>query len=198
MSFQIADLEITNRSLLAINATLEATKHRQAREIRELKRKLRESRLILPPRAYLAVKSSLDPAEVADDEEDVDEEEQDVEDDKDESYERIKLLVDNLLKSGQRALEKHAKDFSESGKGGAKVLTAEEVMDWHQGTGEDDDSEHDHDDDERHTQDISFDDNINEQAANNSLTASEVEVEAMTIPFEHSPSTPPIFITKPN
>ena len=56
---QIADLEITNRSLLSINSTLEATKHRQAKEIRELRRKLRESRLVLPPSAFKAVKSSI-------------------------------------------------------------------------------------------------------------------------------------------
>lgn len=39
---KIADLEITNKSLLAINSGLEVTKHRQAREIRDLKRRLRE------------------------------------------------------------------------------------------------------------------------------------------------------------
>ncbi|CAO1621165.1 unnamed protein product [Jaminaea pallidilutea] len=39
---KIADLEITNRSLLAINSGLEVSKHRQAREIRELKRSLRQ------------------------------------------------------------------------------------------------------------------------------------------------------------
>jgi len=66
----MADLEITNRSLLAINASLEKTKARQAQEIRELRRKLRETRLMLPPLTYRAVKSSLDPGEVGDDEED--------------------------------------------------------------------------------------------------------------------------------
>ncbi len=69
---QIADLEITNRSLLAINTTLEQTKHRQAKELRELRRKLRESRLILPPRAFRAVKSSLDHDDTADEDDDDD------------------------------------------------------------------------------------------------------------------------------
>lgn len=133
---------------------------------------------------------------MADDEEDIDEEEQDVEDEKDEIYERIKILIENLLKTGQRALEKQANDFPETGKGGAKVLTAEEVMDWHQGT---DGREHDHDNDDDHTQETGFDDGIVEQAANKSLTASEAEVEAMTTPSDFSPSTPPpIFITKPS
>ncbi|CAO1620876.1 unnamed protein product [Sympodiomycopsis kandeliae] len=43
---KIADLEITNKSLLAINSGLEVTKHRQVREIRELKRRLREGHTI--------------------------------------------------------------------------------------------------------------------------------------------------------
>lgn len=39
---KLLDLEITNKSLLAINSALEVTKLKQAREIRELKRRLRE------------------------------------------------------------------------------------------------------------------------------------------------------------
>ncbi|KIY50410.1 hypothetical protein FISHEDRAFT_57262 [Fistulina hepatica ATCC 64428] len=49
---KIADLEITNQSLMAINASLETTRFQQAKELRDLRRKLRESRLMLPPRAY--------------------------------------------------------------------------------------------------------------------------------------------------
>jgi len=40
---KILDLEITNKSLLAINAGLEVTKLKQAKEIRDLKRKVRQS-----------------------------------------------------------------------------------------------------------------------------------------------------------
>ncbi|KAI0714905.1 hypothetical protein C8Q76DRAFT_440448 [Earliella scabrosa] len=135
---KIADLEITNRSLLAINATLEATKHRQAREIRELRRKLRESRLILPPPTYRAVKSSLthdDTAEEEDEDEEEDEEDEEenqaiVEGKADEAYRRVKSMIDTLLDSGRRALESQPEDFVGSGKGGAKVLTAEEVRTW--------------------------------------------------------------------
>jgi hypothetical protein len=141
-------LEITNRSLLAINASLEKTKDRQAKEIRELKRKLRESRLILPPRAYRAVKSSLDPEEAGDDEEDIessddnDDDDDDDDDDEsvtgngtarkgssDETYGRIKLLINNLLKSGMQALEDTKENHIEI-KSGTKVLTAEEVETW--------------------------------------------------------------------
>ncbi|KAF9531925.1 hypothetical protein CPB83DRAFT_47987 [Crepidotus variabilis] len=216
---KIADLEITNRSLLAINSSLEATKHRQAKEIRELKRKLRESRLILPPSAYRAVKSSLDPSEIADDEEDVDDGDDSQEDEaqaeKDEIYQRIKMTIEGLVKSGQRALERQVSDFPEGGKGSAKVLTAEEVEDWHQSSVTDGDpiklrmnrllqlgndtlhddndssyaSIHQYDTDDL---DVSFD------QSNQSLT-SEDEVESMTIlPGSPSSSPPPIFITKPS
>lgn len=48
---KMLDLEITNKSLLAINASLEVAKLQQAREIRELKRRLREGRMSLAPKA---------------------------------------------------------------------------------------------------------------------------------------------------
>jgi hypothetical protein len=198
-------LEITNRSLLAINASLEATKHRQLKEIRELRRKLRESRLILPPGAFRAVKSSLEPAENGDDEEDIDdnsETEDLVEGNGDEMYKHIKLMLDNLLQTGRRALETQVKDFPEGGKGGARVLSPEELRDWH-GSNELDDhdlleSTQQVDRDERRgpstnvlpPAELSFDDDT--------LT-SEDDVEAMTLPNTsppQSPSLPPILITQ--
>ncbi|KAJ2929238.1 hypothetical protein H1R20_g7854, partial [Candolleomyces eurysporus] len=128
----IADLEITNRSLLSINATLEATKNRQMKEIRELRRKLRESRLILPPGAYRAYKSSVGPEEEEEEDEEEDSEvENAAEGDGDETYKRVKLMIENLISSGKKALETKVEDFQEGGKGGAKVLTAEEVQSWH-------------------------------------------------------------------
>ncbi|KAI5475529.1 hypothetical protein MNV49_001307 [Pseudohyphozyma bogoriensis] len=45
---KILDLEITNASLLTINASLELLKLRHTKEIRDLRRKLRESRLLAP------------------------------------------------------------------------------------------------------------------------------------------------------
>lgn len=128
---QIEDLEISNRSLLAINASLEAAKHKQAKEIRDLRRKLRESRLILPPRAYRAVKSSYGP----DDEEPDDEGDDDAEGDESEPedsdmvYKRVKSLIEGLLSSGKRALEAKP-ETPVSSKSGAKVLSAEEVKSW--------------------------------------------------------------------
>ncbi|KAG6907266.1 hypothetical protein DXG01_009640 [Tephrocybe rancida] len=110
---KIADLEITNRSLLAINASLERSKHKQAKEIRELRRKLRESRLILPPRAFRAVSSPSS--------DNIDEEDESSDDEAgeggDETYARIKAIVEALLDTGRRALETEER-------GGAKVLSA--------------------------------------------------------------------------
>ncbi|KAH9081940.1 riboflavin synthase [Lactarius deliciosus] len=128
---KIEDLEITNRSLLAINATLEATKHRQANEIRDLRRKLRESRLMLPPHTFRAIKSSLGPEDVADDE-DTDDSEDDGDDDNDgdgnehdAAFSRVKGILGDLLESGRRALRAEPKDFEGQSRG-VKVLSAEE------------------------------------------------------------------------
>ncbi|KAI9512882.1 hypothetical protein F5148DRAFT_972766 [Russula earlei] len=129
---KIEDLEITNRSLLAINASLEATKHRKDTEIRELRRKLRESRLMLPPRAYRAIKSSLSPEETADDDEDMDDDDGD---EHDETYRRIKGMLEGLLEMGRRALRAEPRDFGTQGTG-VKVLSAEEVRSWQGGMGD--------------------------------------------------------------
>ncbi|TFK56622.1 hypothetical protein OE88DRAFT_1730094 [Heliocybe sulcata] len=133
---KIADLEITNRSLMSINSTLEATKNRQAKEIRELRRRLRESMLILPPRKFQAVKSTLpeDIDKVDEEEEDAEEEEEEEENQNgDPAFDRVKAMVEGLVQVGKRALETKPEDFVEQGRGGAKVLTAEEVQRWQNG-----------------------------------------------------------------
>ncbi|KZT08715.1 uncharacterized protein LAESUDRAFT_723625 [Laetiporus sulphureus 93-53] len=130
---KIADLEISNHSLLAINSSLEAAKHRQAKEIRDLKRKLRESLLILPPPVYQAAKSTLPQHITAEEEEDGEDDEEDqaiIDGKDDEPYRRVKLMVESLVESCQRALSSKPSDFVESGKSGTKVLTAEEVRSW--------------------------------------------------------------------
>ncbi|TFK41844.1 hypothetical protein BDQ12DRAFT_645116 [Crucibulum laeve] len=141
---KIADLEITNRSLLAINASLETTKNRQAKEIRELRRKLRESRLILPPRDFKAVRSSLEHDDTVDEDEDEESEDGDepVDGTGDETYKRINVMLDALLETGKRALETTLQDFPEGARGGAKVLTAEEVRSWRDSSGDMSDHEH--------------------------------------------------------
>lgn len=105
------------------------------KEIRELKRKLRESRLILPPPAYRAVKKSLQEEEVADDEEEEEEEDENEDEDDidakdDEAFTRMKGMLEGLLQSCKRALETKPEDFNTGPKGGAKVLSAEEVRSW--------------------------------------------------------------------
>ncbi|OAX40077.1 hypothetical protein K503DRAFT_28651 [Rhizopogon vinicolor AM-OR11-026] len=121
---KIADLEITNKSLLAINASLETTKNRQAKEIRDLRRKLRESRLILPPRAFRAVES-LDHEEEEGDDDDSEEGDDGA---GDETYARVKDILERLVESGKKALERTSDDFRQSLP--TKVLNADEVRTW--------------------------------------------------------------------
>jgi hypothetical protein len=140
---QIEDLEITNRSLLAINASLESTKHKQLTDIRELRRKLRESRLMLPPPTYRTLKSSLSPEDMADDE-DIDDDsngDDGGDDEHDETYKRIKGILEDLLETGRRALRAEPRDF-ERQCSGVKVLSAEEVRSWRNNMGDDISSTH--------------------------------------------------------
>lgn len=130
-------MEITNKSLLTINSQLEANKHKQAKEIRELRRKLRESRLILPPRTYSALNE--DGAEEGGDDDgdeenvSVDEKDELEEIDKlgkeDEHFSRVRSVLDALLESGRRALQTKAEDFAPP-RGTAKVLHEEEARTW--------------------------------------------------------------------
>lgn len=134
-TLQIEDLEITNRSLMAINASLEAAKHRQAKEIRDLRRKLRESRLILPPKAYRLVTCDTSPDADVDGDDDDDEENYDagdigtldVEKIKDEGFKRCLTLVETLLDDGRRALAAKSEDFTITSNSATKVLHAEEL-----------------------------------------------------------------------
>ncbi|KAF8314341.1 uncharacterized protein EI90DRAFT_3090712 [Cantharellus anzutake] len=142
---KIADLEITNRSLMAINTQLEAEKVRQMREIRELKRRLRESRLILPPGAFkvldeqrkraIAAGTSKTGGTAVDDleEEDDDEDSDDgVEQPPDPAYERVTALVDALIVRGHEALRSTTESLSRGvggiGSTGTKVLSPDEVQ----------------------------------------------------------------------
>ena len=131
---QIEDLEITNRSLMVINASLEAAKHRQAKEIRDLRRKLRESRLILPPKAYRLVTSDTSPDAEADDDDDDDDDDDvddvgslDVEKIKDEGFKRCLTLLETLLGDGRRAVAAKPEDFAVTSRSATKVLHAEEL-----------------------------------------------------------------------
>ncbi|KAJ7459156.1 hypothetical protein B0H11DRAFT_2242726 [Mycena galericulata] len=209
---KIADLEITNRSLLAINTTLEQTKHRQAKELRELRRKLRESRLILPPRAFRAVKSSLDHDDTAD--EDDDDEDEDEDDDEEEgkskggdadgdkgkgaqkddaTYRRVKALLDGLLEAGRRALATTPQDFPEPVKV-AKVLSAYEVPQPYlsdgEGDGEDGPPPPPSPAHVAVPDSDSDGDEGGKDGGDGDGLASEDEVEAMTLPRDSPPPSP--------
>ncbi|KAL0581065.1 hypothetical protein V5O48_000958 [Marasmius crinis-equi] len=187
---KIEDLEITNRSLLAINSMLESTRNRQAKEIRELRRKLRESRLILPPRTYRMVASEDKDEVEADDETDEDEENEIEQLDKsdDHAFMRVRMLIDGLVESGKQALASKPEDFMTVGKGGAKVLTEDEVKSWRDSSGGDGPDRRqpspsriaipDDDDDDMDSED---------------------EVSAIILPHSNSnsPSPPPILVTRP-
>lgn len=131
---QIADLEITNRSLMVINASLEAAKHRQAKEIRDLRRRLRESRLILPPKAYRLITGQIgDTSFDADPDDDSDEDDTDeigtldVEKINDEGFKRCQGLLEILLEEGRRALASKPEDYEVESRSATKVLHAEEL-----------------------------------------------------------------------
>ncbi|KAK0505728.1 hypothetical protein EDD18DRAFT_1120495 [Armillaria luteobubalina] len=179
---KIEDLEISNRSLLAINVTLEATKHRQAKEIRDLKRKLRESRLILPPQAFKQVMDKDDTEE----DEDEGEDGEDVPPEAgDETYLHVKLLLDNLLQAAKQALETKPSDFDT--KSGTKVLSAEEVENWR-----------DHESDLPGDGDVKTGVNTpsrDSASIGDETFDSEDEVEALTIPSPSSSPPPPILVT---
>ncbi|KIJ53802.1 hypothetical protein M422DRAFT_242065 [Sphaerobolus stellatus SS14] len=110
---KIADLEITTKSLLSINATLEASKVRQAREIRDLRRKLREARLALPPKRFklLSPEERAETDEPAENDEEEEEEEDLDEDDNDETFHRVTHIIEELLTIGRNALAVPAPSF---------------------------------------------------------------------------------------
>jgi hypothetical protein len=116
-----------------------------------------------------------------------------------------------LLKTGQAALEKQVKDFLEGGKGGAKVLSPEELKDYHGNHDQDVTGESSHEQqlalehrerDERDGDIPSEADMSLDSVHNDTLNfTSEDEVELMTIPAGSPPSSPPpppILITQHN
>ncbi|KAI8584379.1 hypothetical protein K450DRAFT_219565 [Umbelopsis ramanniana AG] len=97
---KIADLEISNTSLLAINATLEGKLRKQAKMIEELKRQLSSSHDSLRSGTPTPDLTRLD-----------DSDEQEGEDplEGDEVFTRIRSLLENLLENAQQALDHKSK-----------------------------------------------------------------------------------------
>ena len=94
---------------------------------------------MLPPPAFRAIKSSLGPEDVADDE-DPDEDDGDGDggegSEHDATFGRVKGILEDLLENGRRALRAEPSDFEKQG-GGLKVLSAEEVRSWRGDAGDD-------------------------------------------------------------
>ncbi|KAG8943563.1 hypothetical protein FRC04_002788 [Tulasnella sp. 424] len=159
---KIEDLEITNRSLLAINVMLEATKARQAKEIRELKRKLRETRLTLPPKAYAALRSSQPDSSMDNLPEptnadtsgaalsvssDEDEDEDEGEPEPDPAFDRISHMIEAMLSHASEAVKQGMEPIVPEERM-VKVLSAAEVESYHRSGSDRDVTGHDHDPDE--------------------------------------------------
>lgn len=139
---KLLDLEITNKSLLAINSALEVTKLKQAKEIRELKRRLREGRgLSVGP-------SSRDSAgAIFSDDEDLETES----DDDDEflvredpeleaAHQRCKDLVDRMVDQARKAI---LAEYEEPEGTGGKVLHPAELEEMQREMEEGNDTEAD-------------------------------------------------------
>ena len=97
-------------------------------------------------------------------------------------------MLERLLENGNRALESMPKDF-QVGKGGTKVLSAEEARSW---SGDAADPESDH-----HSQDIDREEDVGEnfltpfRFASRSSITSEEEVEVMTLAPDTTPPNLP-------
>jgi hypothetical protein len=105
---KILDLEITNKSLLAINSGLEVTKLKQAREIRDLRRRLREGRG-LGDRLGLETGERADAAltSATEDEDELSEEENEetpLNAELEEAHQRCKLLIDTMVSQARHAI----------------------------------------------------------------------------------------------
>jgi hypothetical protein len=126
--------------------------------------------------------------DTADEEEDEEEYSTNPEDEQgDEVYKRLRLMIEGLIENGKRALETNPGDFIGSGKGGAKVLSAEEVRSWI-GT---DDYEHSTDEDSK-----KYGAELNRPVSPQKVTVPqddsfEEEVETLAFGSDSTPSTPP-------
>lgn len=137
---KILDLEITNKSLLAINSGLEVVKLKHVREIRELKRKLREGRG-LGSRMGVGVSDEEGDGILEEDEEGSEEEDSD---DGEEgslavelemAHARCKTLIDGMVNQARETIL-YKYEMDRDAKGGNRVLHPAEVEMMHGQTGD--------------------------------------------------------------
>lgn len=126
---QILDLEITNTSLLAINASLEKAKAKQSAELRELRRRMRDRTSFAPlsssPASLLSPSSAAGGGDFIWNEHDEEEEKEMSWEEilkEDEKFADMVRLLDSMTRRGKEALEKVATGHVHTGKSGPKVL----------------------------------------------------------------------------
>lgn len=129
---KILDLEITNKSLLAINSGLEVVKLKQMREIRELKKRLREGRGLGTRMGVTAGEGGIvDEDDLDDDDEHTEEENSEEEEgpldmELEVAHARCKALIDGMVNQARESiLYKYQMD--REAKGGNRVLHPAEV-----------------------------------------------------------------------
>jgi hypothetical protein len=126
---KILDLEITNKSLLAINSGLEVVKLQQAREIRELKRRLREGKTI-DTSISLGTEGDDDDDDEEDDSQTL-EEEGTIDLELEQAHGRCKNLIDAMVNQARESsLYKYEMDPKH--KGASRVLHPAEVEEQEQ------------------------------------------------------------------
>lgn len=101
---KILDLEITNKSLLAINGGLEVVKLKQAREIRELKKRLREGRTLGDTLGIQDRESGEMSESDVEDDESVSDEEAPLNTELEEAHQRCKGLIDAMVAQARHAI----------------------------------------------------------------------------------------------
>lgn len=123
---KLLDLEITNKSLMAINSALEVTKLKQAKEIRELKRRLRDGRglpAVAGPRESAGSTVFSDEGDLTESEDDDDllvKEDPELE----AAHQRCKDLVDHMVEQARKAI---LAEYDEPENSGGKVLHPAEL-----------------------------------------------------------------------
>ncbi|PWZ00132.1 hypothetical protein BCV70DRAFT_237326 [Testicularia cyperi] len=159
---KLLDLEITNKSLMAINSALEVTKLKQQKEIRELKRRLREGRgMSIGPLPATAAADG-DASFSDDDDDDASEDDGFLAAEEDPELEaahvRCKTLVDDMVAAARKAILS-AYEPAEPDRGG-KVLHPVEVEQMRRDAEDatvDDDADADHEQGADQTADNSAD-----------------------------------------
>jgi len=149
---QILDLEISNQSLLTVNASLERLKLKHTQEIRDLRRKLRESGnlgpLLLQRAARVPSEGVPRPERIAEDDDSLDSDNDDDDDDDqtweevleaDEPFAAIAARLGALTKRAEEALVWVPRAIEHG-----RVLTQQEVEErWSEGGGDGEDGEED-------------------------------------------------------